>query len=87
MKINFKIVHYKQLTALLEREATGSASELAMKIGVSRSTIFKMLDEIRGAGIAIKYNGNIKSYTYQNNKRLKISQPLTVIDIQSKSDS
>ncbi len=81
MKINFKIEQYKQLTKLVECQATGSANELAKKIGISRSTLFKMMDEIRGEGVVIEYNENIRSYTYLNNKRLKVSQPITVIDI------
>ncbi len=54
MKINFKIEQYKQLTKLVECQATGSANELAKKIGISHSTLFKMMDEIRGEGVVIE---------------------------------
>ncbi len=81
MKINLKIKPYKKLNQLIEQHLTGSAEECARKIGVSRATLFNMLDEIRGAGLAIEYNESYKSYIYKNNKRLKINHPIEVIEV------
>lgn len=78
MNINQKVKPYLYLTGLIEKETTGSSTELAKKIGVSRSTLFNMLDEIRGLGITIEFDEKIKSYRYKSDKRLLVNTPLEV---------
>nr|WP_319399688.1 HTH domain-containing protein [uncultured Carboxylicivirga sp.] len=79
MKINLKTIPYQQLASLIENQQTGTASKLAKQIGVSRSTLFNMLDEIRGAGVEIEYCEEKHSYIYTNNKRIKVNQPIEII--------
>ncbi len=79
MKINLKTIPYQQLATLIENQHTGTASQLAKQIGVSRSTLFNMLDEIRGAGVEIEYCEEKHSYIYTNNKRIKVNQPIEII--------
>ena len=80
MKINLKVTPYKHLINLIEKEQTGSASNCAKIIGVSRATFFNMLEEIKGAGVAIEYNELKQSYIYTNDKRLKVNKPIEVFD-------
>lgn len=80
MKLNHKITPYQQLTTLIENETTGSAKELSNFIGISRATVFTMLDEIRGMGVGIKYDEERNSYIYTNGKRIKVNKPIEVIE-------
>ncbi|MCU4163596.1 HTH domain-containing protein [Carboxylicivirga caseinilyticus] len=80
MKINLKTIPYQQLATLIENQNTGTATQLAKQIGVSRSTLFNMLDEIRGAGVKIEYCETKNSYIYTNGKRLKVNQPVEIIE-------
>ncbi|MCU4176395.1 hypothetical protein [Carboxylicivirga sp. N1Y90] len=80
MKLNQKITPYQQLITLIENETTGSAKELSNFIGISRATLFTMLDEIRGMGVGIKYDEEINSYIYTNGKRIKVNKPIEVIE-------
>ena len=80
MKMNHKIQVYEVLSQLIQRQQTGTANECARKIGVSRATLFNMLDELRGAGIAIEYDNCVNSYIYTNNKRLRVNTPLEVVE-------
>lgn len=81
IKINRETAPYKQLAALIEAQNTGTAHQLARHISVSRSKLFIMLDEIRGAGVGIKYSEEKHSYIYTNRKRLKVNQPVEIITI------
>lgn len=80
MKLNLKVKPYEQLIQLIEKEQTGPATTCATTIGVSRATLFNMLDEIKGAGVAIEYNEHKHSYIYTNGKRLKVNQPIEVLE-------
>ncbi len=73
LKINNKIEQYKILHTYLELENTGAAIEFAKKIGISRTTLFQMMDELRDAGIKISYCYLKHSYFYSGNRRLFIN--------------
>ncbi|TRX71020.1 hypothetical protein [Carboxylicivirga sp. M1479] len=80
MKINLKITPYKNLIHLIEKQQTGPAIACAQTIGVSRATLFNMLEEIKGAGVSIEYSHIKQSYIYTNNKRLKVNKPIEVVN-------
>jgi len=55
------------LIELLKQENTGCADCLSKKIGVSRRTIFRYLDEFRMKGADISFSKNKGSYKLKNN--------------------
>lgn len=80
MKLNLKTKTYQHLIALLQKRSTGSANDLATSIGVSRTSLFSMLDELRSMGVDIEYNPMVKSYEITNNKSIRVNMPIEVID-------
>ena len=56
----------RSLKYYIERENTGSADELADKLGVSRRTVFYYLDILRDEGYTIQYSRYRKTYYYEN---------------------
>lgn len=54
------------LIELIEKENTGPADSLAMKIGVSRRTIFRYLDELRLKGADIFFSRSKGTYCMKN---------------------
>ena len=55
------------LIELLKQENTGCAVCLSKKIGVSRRTIFRYLDELRMKGADISFSKSKVSYKLNNN--------------------
>lgn len=56
-----------RLVELLKQENTGPANYLAMKLMVSRRTIFRYLDELRLKGADICYSKSKETYYLNNN--------------------
>jgi biotin operon repressor len=53
-------------------KATGTAEELAERLGVSRSTVFEILNCMKNMGADIEYNDYKRSYYYTSDKELAI---------------
>ncbi|MDW3195469.1 MAG: HTH domain-containing protein [Cytophagales bacterium] len=62
----------KRFQKLLENERTGSPSELGEKIGVSRTQIYNMIDQLRSKGACITYDRSAKTYRLDGKYPLKI---------------
>ncbi len=79
-KINQRIQHYHSLHLLLMQKQTGCSSVLAKRLGISRSHLFYLIDELRLAGVMIEYNRLLQSYEYTGNKQIKVHF-IEVVDI------
>ena len=62
---------YRQLDYLLLQQATGTATELADRLDIDRSTVFRYLNELRNLGAEIEYNRKQMTYWYINNFSLQ----------------
>ena len=59
----------KLIIELIEKEKTGTPSELGQKLGVTRRTVFNILDDLRlTLPTAISYDSEKKSYVFLKNK-------------------
>ena len=80
MKV-FKIIErLEKINDCLKEEKTGTAKEFAAKIGVSRSMLFYYLDYLKSYGIEIKYDPIKNSHVIYGNKKIKIIQPIRVLE-------
>lgn len=59
--------------AYVMHENTGDASTFAKKLGVSRATIYRLIDELKSYGIHIKYSHARQTYFYQYPERVQIN--------------
>jgi transcriptional antiterminator len=58
----------KLLIELIEKERTGSPTELAGRLGVTKRTVYNIIDELRlTLPKIISYNTAKKSYTFSEN--------------------
>ena len=67
-----KLKLLERIDALVARKGTGSAEDLADKLGICRSSIFNHLDTLRQFGAEIDYCKFKKSYFYVNDKRPRL---------------
>jgi len=58
----------ERIDGLIRRKATGSARELASKLGIGKSTVYEVLDIMKLLGAEIEYSNDRKSYFYNSNK-------------------
>ena len=67
-----KIQVIERVDGLIKRKATGTAKELAQRLGVSRSTVFEIINCMKAMGAEIEYNDIKQSYYYTTEKDLAI---------------
>lgn len=60
------------MDGLIRRCQTGSPRELAKKLGVSESTVYRILRGLRDMGLPIEYNELKNSYIYTTNVSVSI---------------
>lgn len=62
----------ERIDGLIRRRATGSARDLAERVGVSKSSVYDILALMRSMGADIDYCCDRKSYYYTSDKVLAI---------------
>jgi len=67
-----KLQVIERVDGLIKRKATGTADELAERLGVSRSTVFEIINCMKAMGAEIEYNTSRQSYFYTVDKELSI---------------
>ncbi len=72
MRFREKIVLLERLDQLIRMKATGSARELAKKLGISKSTVYEVIDVLKQLGADIGYCSYRKSFYYESDKVLAI---------------
>ena len=55
----------ERLVVLISHTNTGTAEELARKLGVSRRTVFNDLDFLKGRGCQIAFHHSASSYHFE----------------------
>ena len=64
--------NYEEALNLIERtdrlirlQATGTAKELALTLGISRISVCRLFKDLRDMGAPVKYNRNRRTYYYE----------------------
>jgi hypothetical protein len=58
---------------MLIRQATGTPSEFARQIGVSRTTLYEMIDELKSRGAPISYSKSLCTFFYTEPFEINVS--------------
>lgn len=66
------IARLQRMDLLIAMRATGSPDEFAIKMNLSRSTLFEMIQEMKGLGVDIRYSSLSSSYYYADERRIII---------------
>lgn len=59
-----QLERYKNLNNLIEQENTGTPIELAEKLEISRSHLYRLLDNLKDYGAKIKYCRKKNTFQY-----------------------
>ena len=82
-----KVFEYLDRISLLHKlvsgERTGTPEELARRIGVSRTTLYELIDELKSRGAPIEYSKSAKSFFYSQPYDIAVTctlRPLNFIE-------
>lgn len=79
MKIFEYLERINRMNRLLLRRRTGTPDEMARQLGVSRTTLYELIDELKSRGAPIEYSKSLRTFYYSQPYDISISctlQPL-----------
>ncbi len=59
----------ERIDQLIRLKATGSPKEMAIKLKISESTVYRIMDTMKGLGAPVEYKTFYQSYVYVNEAR------------------
>ncbi|MBS2097444.1 HTH domain-containing protein [Carboxylicivirga linearis] len=80
MKIIAKIKIIKQISELIEKEQTGTSTEFAKRVNISRTSMYQLFEEIESMGVSIKYDKRKRSYYYDGSKKIRVVDPIQIVE-------
>jgi hypothetical protein len=80
MKVFEYLDRFSLMQRLLEGRCTGTPEEFAGKLGISRTSLYETIDELKSRGAPIAYSKSIKTFYYTEPFEISIScclRPMT----------
>jgi predicted transcriptional regulator len=66
MKFIKQLERYQKLDDLIKQEKTGTPNDLAEKLELSRSHLYRLLGDLKDYGAEIKYCRKMNTFQYKN---------------------
>jgi plasmid maintenance system antidote protein VapI len=79
MKIIEQLERLELLHKLIEQERTGDPNNLANRLGISRSALYNLIDELKSYEVSISYSRIKQSFVYDGDISLEIQYSVKVI--------
>jgi biotin operon repressor len=80
MKVFEYLDRISRMQKLLELRRTGSPNEFAGRLGVSRTSLYELIDELRSRGAPILYSKSSKTFYYNKPFEISITCKLRSMD-------
>ncbi len=80
MKIFEYLDRINRMHRMLIRQHTGTPSEFASHLGVSRSTLYEMIDELKSRGAPISYSKSSCTFFYAEPFEINVTCSMRVLD-------
>jgi len=80
MKIFEYLDRISMMHKLVLRQKTGTPEEFARQLGVSRTSLYELIDELRSRGVPIAYSKSAKTFFYRQPYDIAVTcslRPLT----------
>src|SRR5659263_44417 len=80
MKVSEYLDRISMMHKLVSRQRTGTPEEFARQLGVSRTSLYELIDELRSRGAPISYSKSGKTFFYRQPFDIAITcslRPLT----------
>lgn len=79
MNLFRRIERIQLLNKLISEQRTGTPEELANRLGISRSKLYLMLEELKDIGVHVQYSKRTATFYYSNCERLTFDYSFRVI--------
>jgi biotin operon repressor len=83
MKVFEYLDRISMMHKLVSRQKTGTPEEFAGQLGVSRTSLYEMIDELRSRGVPIAYSKSAKTFFYRQPYDIAVTcsmRPLTYLE-------
>jgi biotin operon repressor len=80
MKVFEYLDRISMMHKLVSRQKTGTPEEFARQLGVSRTSLYELIDELRLRGVPIAYSKSAKTFFYRQPYEIAVTcslRPLT----------
>ena len=80
MKVFEYLDRISTMHKLVSRQKTGTPEEFARQLGVSRTSLYELIDELRSRGVPIAYSKSAKTFFYRQPYDIEVTcslRPLT----------
>jgi predicted DNA-binding transcriptional regulator YafY len=80
MKVFEYLDRISTMHKLVSRQKTGTPEEFARQLGVSRTSLYELIDELRSRGVPIVYSKSAKTFFYRQPYDIEVTcslRPLT----------
>jgi predicted DNA-binding transcriptional regulator YafY len=88
MKVFEYLDRISMMHKLVSRQVTGTPDEFARQLGVSRTSLYEMIDELRSRGAPIVYSKSAKTFLYGQPYDIAVTcylRPLTFTEVKENS--
>ena len=88
MKVFEYLDRISMMHKLVTRQNTGTPEEFACQLGISRTTLYELIDELRSRGAPIAYSKSAKTFFYRQPYDIAVTcslRPLTYNEIKENS--
>ncbi|MBS2209815.1 hypothetical protein KEM09_00260 [Carboxylicivirga mesophila] len=80
MKLFEEVEMLKRMFELIHKRQTGNSSTFHKKLGISRSKLYNLIDDLKEKGIEVEYDKKIKSFYLKEDICVKVDEPIQIID-------
>jgi biotin operon repressor len=88
MKVFEYLDRISMMHKLVVRQKTGTPEEFACQLGISRTTLYELIDELRSRGAPIAYSKSAKTFFYRQPYDIAVTcslRPLTCNEVKESS--
>lgn len=88
MKVFEYLDRISMMHKLVMRQNTGTPDEFAGQLGISRTTLYELIDELRSRGAPIAYSKSAKTFFYRQPYDIAVTcslRPLTYNEVKESS--
>jgi len=87
MKVFEFLDRISMMHKLVLRQKTGTPEEFARQLGVSRTTLYELIDELKSRGVPIVYSKSAKTFFYKQPYDIAVTCSLRPLTIKEEKES
>ena len=87
MKVFEYLERISMMHKLVSRQKTGTPEEFARQLGVSRSSLYELIDELRSRGAPIVYSKSAKTFLYRDPYDISVTCSLRPLSYDEEKES